>query len=297
MDMLIGWLERPVVAKFSVTVAIVVGVFILRKLSDAVLARWNRSFREKLEKKDPAVISSVDTRVEMARRVTTAALYLFALILIFLQFDALRSIGAGLLASAGVAGIIIGLAAQGTVSNFIAGISISFVQPVRLNDAVIFAGEFGWIEEISLMHTIIRTWDNRRIVVPNSVMVSSVIQNWSIKDTALIGKVMLYVDYTCEVGKVRKWVEEIVAGSSYSTAERVAVVQVVDFTEKTMVLRVLGKGPDAPATWNLRCEIREQLIERFRKEGLPMPRLRLSGPVAGPGGDAEMTLGAGGHAG
>ncbi len=285
MDKLLDWIERPLVAKLFVTAAILAGVFVLRKLSNAVLTRWSGSFRERLEQKDPTVIASVDTRVEMARRVTSAALYLFALIFIFLQFEALRNLGAGLLASAGVAGIIIGLAAQGTVSNIIAGISISFAQPVRLNDAVIFAGDFGWIEEISLMHTIIRTWDNRRIVAPNSVMVSSVIQNWSIKDTALLGKVMLYVDYTCDVGKVRKWVEEIVAGSPYSTDERVAVVQVVDFTEKTMVLRVLGKGPDAPSTWNLRCEIREQLVERFRKEGLPLPRLRLSGPVAGPGGD------------
>lgn len=179
------------------------------------------------------------------------------------------------MASAGLAGIVIGLAAQNTISNIIAGATISFSQPVRLNDAVIFENDFGWIEDIRLMHTMIRTWDNRRIVVPNNVLVNRVIQNWTIKDPSLLGIVTMYVDYTCDVDKVKKWIKEIVDSSLYSTVEKVAVLQVVDFTEKSMVLRILAKGPDAPNTWNLRCEIREKLIQRFKQEGLPLPQIRI----------------------
>ena len=126
------------------------------------------------------------------------------------------------------------------------------------------------------MHTIIRTWDNRRIIVPNNILASKVIQNWTIKDPSLLGIVMMYVDYTCDIENLRKWVKEIVKESTYSTEERVAVVQVVDFTEKTMVVRILGKGPDSPNTWNLRCEIREKLIKKFKEAGLPLPRIRVT---------------------
>ena len=219
----------------------------------------------------------METQMTVVRRLLIAGIYFFAFVLMLLQFDAARSIGAGLLASAGLAGIIIGMAAQSTFSNVVAGVVIAFSQPVRLNDAVIFEGDFGWIEEISLMHTIIRTWDNRRIVVPNGVLANKVIQNWSMKDPSLLGIVMLYVDYYCDVDKVRNWVSEIVKSSQYWSQDAEPGIQVVDFTEKTMVLRVLAKAQDAPSTWNLRCEIREKLIKKFREAKLPLPLIRIEG--------------------
>jgi small-conductance mechanosensitive channel len=107
-------------------------------------------------------------------------------------------------------------------------------------------------------------------------LANEVIENWTIKDPSLLGPVMVYVDYTCDVDKVKKWVKEIVDSSLYSSKEKLAVVQVVDFTEKSMVLRILGKGDDAANTWNLRCEIREKLIRRFKDEGMPLPQMRIS---------------------
>ncbi|MFC2149657.1 mechanosensitive ion channel family protein, partial [Candidatus Auribacterota bacterium] len=114
---------------------------------------------------------------------------------------------------------------------------------------------------------------------PNSVMVNKVIQNWTIKDPSLLGVVMLYVDYMCDVDRIRAWVKEIINKCEYSTDEKISAVQVVDFTEKTMQLRVLGKAKDAPTTWNLRCDIREKLINKFREENLPLPTIRISGDV------------------
>ena len=268
-------LENKILPKILVTFIIIVATIILIKLINSLLSRWEKIFIHRLEKKEPAIIASTETRITIIRRIINSSIYFFAIIFFLLQFEAVRNIGTGLLASAGVAGIIIGMAAQNTLSNIMGGIYISFAQPVRLNDAVIFENDFGWIEEISLMNTIIRTWDNRRIVAPNNVLVNKVIQNWTIKDPTLLGIVMLYVDYTCDVDKVKKWVQEIVSQSPYSTKERVAAVQVVDFTEKSMVLRILGKGPDAPNTWNLRCEIREKLIQKFKQEGMPLPQIRI----------------------
>ena len=250
---------------------------VIATVLNILIKRWRKKVIGLLRMKGTEKASALETQITIIRRLFIAGIYFFALIIILLQFDAARSIGAGLLASAGVAGIIIGMAAQSTFSNIVAGVVIAFSQPVKLNDAVIFEGDFGWIEEISLMHTIIKTWDNRRIVVPNGILANKVIQNWSMKDASLLGVVMLYVDYYCDVDKVRNWVSEIVKKSQYWSGDSEPGIQVVDFTEKTMVLRILAKANDAPSTWNLRCEIREKLIQRFKEAKLPLPRIRIEG--------------------
>lgn len=263
--------------KVASSLAIVILALVAIKIFDALLFRWEKRLLSKLGKARLIDASSFETRIIIIRKIINAGIFFIAFMFFLMQFEAVRHIGTALLASAGLASIVIGLAAQSTLSNIIAGISVSFSQPVRLNDAVIFKNDFGWIEEISLMHTTIRTWDNRRIVIPNSVLANEVIENWTIKDPALLGTVMLYVDYACDIDKVRKWVQEIVNNSSYSTPEKLAVVQAVDFTEKSMALRVLAKGPDAPDTWNLRCELREELIKKFKDENMPLPRIRITG--------------------
>lgn len=254
-----------------------VALFIL-KLVSKFWDRWQKNLVKRLKSRRDSDIASVDTKLMISRKIIYFTIYFLAFVLILMQFESVRNIGTGLLASAGLAGIIIGMAAQNTVSNVLAGLSISFSQPIRLNDAVIYENEFGWIEDIMLMYTMIRTWDNRRIMVPNSVLVNKVVQNWSIKDPTLLGAVMLYADYTCDVSQIRDWVREIVETSENSTDEKVNVVQVVDFTEKTMVLRILAKGPDAPTTWALRCEIREKLIQKHQEAGIVLPKVRVEGP-------------------
>jgi len=266
--------------KILISFAIVMFAVVLTKIVAVSLYHLQKRIITKLKKAGMPGAPAIETRITIIRRIVETGIYLFAFIVFLQQFQAMRHIGTALLASAGIAGIVIGMAAQSTLSNIIGGICVSFSQPVRLDDAVIFKKEFGWIEEIALMHTIIRTWDNRRIVVPNNILVNEVIENWTIKDPSLLGVVMMYVDYTCDVDKIKGWVKEIIAVSQNSTSERVGVVQVVDFTEKSMVLRILCKASDAPKAWDLRCELREKLISRFKQEGLPLPQIRISGDKA-----------------
>jgi small-conductance mechanosensitive channel len=241
--------------------------------------RWQRRMIPILQQDEKYDVYSFETRMTMTRRIITYGIAFFAIILFLLQFEPVRNLGTALLASAGVAGIIIGMAANNTLSNIIAGMIISFSQPVRLHDAVIFDGDFGWIEEIAWMHTVIKTWDNRRIVVPNGILANKVIQNWTLKDASLLGTVMMYVDYYCDVDQVRKWVSEIVKGSRHWSGDAEPGVQVVNFTEKSMVLRAIAKGNDAPSTWDLRCELREKLIKKFKEAKLPLPRFRVESGV------------------
>jgi len=264
--------------KIITTLVIFVVAAVVVMVFNIIVGRWKDRIVRLLENQgvDKA---AVITQVRIIRRLAAVGIFSLALIFAFLQFDGLRSLGAGLLASAGVAGIVIGMAAQSTFSNVVAGVVISFSQPVRLNDAVIFEGDFGWIEEISLMHTVIRTWDNRRIVIPNGVLANRVIQNWTMKDASLLGTVMLYVDYYCDVDLVRKWVMEIVKASKHWDGSSEPGIQVVDFTEKSMVLRAIAKGNDAPTTWNLRCELREKLIKKFKEAKLPLPRFRVESGI------------------
>ncbi|MBD3245622.1 MAG: mechanosensitive ion channel [Candidatus Omnitrophica bacterium] len=270
--------NTEIIPKIAVSAVIFLVAVIAAKVAGILVNRWRKVLASRLERRKMAGISALDTKVTILRRVLIAGIYFFAFVIFLLQFEAVKNIGTGLLASAGVAGVVLGMAAQSTLSNVIAGISISFAQPVRLGDAVIFQNDFGWIEEISLMQTMIRTWDNRRIIVPNNILASTVMQNWTIKDPSLLGSVMLYVDYLCDVEQIKSWVREIVGQSQFATKEKVAVVQVVDFTERTMVLRILSKGKDAPETWSLRCEIREKLIEKFRDAGFPFPVIRIQEP-------------------
>jgi small-conductance mechanosensitive channel len=263
-------------SKIIVTLSIILGAVILTKITAISLYRLQKKIINKLERAGVRRSSSVETRITIIRRIVEVGIYFFAFVIFLQQFEPLKHIGKGLLASAGIAGIAIGLAAQNTLSNLIAGIFISFSAPVRIKDAVIFRNDFGWIEEILLMHTVIKTWDNRRVIIPNSLLANEVIENWTVRDPTLLGAVTVYVDYACDVDKVKIWVKEIVDASPYSSKEKLAVVQVVDFTEKSMVLRILGKGEDAPGTWNLRCEIREKLIQRFKREDVPLPQIRIN---------------------
>lgn len=263
-----------VISKVVATAGILVVARIAVKILDIVLKRWQGIVVKKL-KNSYQMIYSVETRFTVVMRLVAVGVYFFAVMLIFLQFAALRALGTGLLASAGLATIVLGMAAQNTLSNIIAGLSLSFSQPIRLHDAVVLDNEFGFVEEISLMHSIILTWDNRRIIVPNNVMANKVVENWTMKDPSITGSVNFYVDYSCDVDKIREWVRQIVAGSSNTTPERLSAVQVTDFTEHSMVLRILVKGPDPAKTWDLRCEVRENLIKKFKEAGMPLPQMRV----------------------
>jgi small-conductance mechanosensitive channel len=182
-----------------------------------------------------------------------------------MTFESVRQYGVSLFASAGAAGLIVGLAARPILSNLIGGVQLAITQPIRIDDAVIVENEFGWIEEITSTYVVIRLWDWRRLVVPLSYFIEKPFQNWTREGSALIGTVFLYLDYWVPIDALRKKAEEIVNQSKLWDG-RVVNLQVSDAKESTIEVRVLVSARSAPAAWDLRCEVREKLIAFLRQD-------------------------------
>jgi small-conductance mechanosensitive channel len=198
-----------------------------------------------------------------------------------LTFPQARAAGTSLLASAGIVGVIVGVTARSTVGNLIAGLQIAFAEPIRLDDAVVVEGEWGNIEEITLTYVVVRIWDRRRLVLPCSYFVEHPIENWTRYSADIVGTVHLHVDYTTPVEEVRAEFERVLAASKLWNGQT-AVLQVVDTTERTMVLRALVSADSAPTAWDLRCEVREQLLAWLQQQhpgALPRVRAELEAPA------------------
>jgi len=216
-------------------VVILLGTYIVAKLTTFLLGRWSRRRLNQLRDKERT--NAVTTRVEVFKKVAVVFVWFVGIIVLVSQFPVVRSIGVGLFASAGAVGLVLGLAAQNTLSNIIAGIVLSFSQPLRLGDAVIMEDDFKYVEEITLMQTVIRTWDNRRVIVPNDVLSNRIVQNWSIKDPKLLASTIIFVDYRADIDTIRSWIKKAVSESEYWNGEGEPGVQVIDFSEKTIKLR------------------------------------------------------------
>ena len=215
------------------------------------------------------------TQVRVIENIVVFVIIFLTIAFILMSFDKVRQIGAGLLASAGVLGIVLGFAAQKTLGNFIAGIQIAFAQPIRIDDVVIVENEWGWIEEITLTYVVVRIWDLRRLVMPISYFVEKPFQNWTRISANILGTVFLYTDYTVPVKKVREELTRILEGSPLWD-KNVNVLQVTDAREHTVELRALMSAKDSPTAWDLRCEVREKLLT-FIQKNLPssLPKTRV----------------------
>jgi small-conductance mechanosensitive channel len=198
-----------------------------------------------------------------------------------MTFNSVRQYGVSLFASAGAAGLIVGLAARPLLSNLIAGVQIAVTQPIRIEDAVIIENEWGWVEDIASTYVVIRLWDWRRMVVPLSYFIERPFQNWTRDTASLIGSVVLHVDYAADVARIRNYLGEA-ARESKLWDGAVVNLQVVDTNTRTMELRALVSARNAPQSWDLRCEIREKLIaylQREMPEALPRDRADISPPL------------------
>ena len=178
---------------------------------------------------------------------------------------AVRQYGISLLTSAGVAGLVAGLAARPVLSNLFAGIQIAMTQPMRIEDTVIVEGESGSIEEITSTYVVVRLWDLRRMILPLTYFIEKPFQNWTRESTALIGAVLIYLDYRTPVAAVRARAEEIVRASDKWDG-RVVSTAVTDFKRDSMELRILASAVNAGKAFDLRCEIREKLIDWLQRE-------------------------------
>jgi small-conductance mechanosensitive channel len=216
------------------------------------------------------------TQLQYVQRIAAILIFLVVVSLLLLQFESLRNLGTGILTSAGISGIIIGIAAQKSIANLLAGFQIAFTQPIRLDDALIVQGEFGWVEDITLTYVSLRLWDQRRLIVPLQHFIDSSFQNWTRTNSELIGTVFLYLDYTFPVEKLREEIDRYLPTQELWD-ERVKAVQVTDTSEKTMTIRILVSSNNAGNTFTLRCVVREHLIQ-WVQQNYPdsFPRQRVS---------------------
>ena len=224
------------------------------------------------------------TQVRILLRTLDVLLIIITVSAALMTFEPVRQYGVSLFASAGVAGLVVGLAARPVLSNLLAGVQLAVTQPIRIDDAVIVENEWGWVEEIRATYVVLRLWDWRRMIVPLTYFIEKPFQNWTREGSELIGTVMLYVDYTTPVARIREKAKEIAAQSPLWN-RKVVNVQVSDAKESTMEVRVLVSANSAPATWDLRCEMREKLIDFLQREypqALPRRRQEIYEPKAQP---------------
>ncbi len=226
--------------------------------------------------KDNLGARRIRTQFQMVRRIVVIVVQVIALSVMMMTFPKIRELGAGLLASAGVAGIVIGVAARPFLENLIAGVQIGLTQPIRIEDVVIVEGEWGRIAEINATHVVVRIWDDRRLIVPLNYFNTKPFQNWTWASADLLGTAFFSVDYTFPVEAGRQELKRILDESDLWDG-RAWGLQVTDTTERTVTLRALMSAPDAPTAWNLRCLVRERFIA-FLQADYPqcLPHTRLS---------------------
>ena len=232
--------------------------------------------RFNIDEKDNLRARKVRTQLNVLKRIVVVLVFIMAIGTMLMTFEKVRQLGTTLLASAGIIGIIFGIAAQRTIGTFIAGLQIAFTQPIRIDDVVIVEGEWGRIEEITLTYVVVKIWDLRRLIVPITYFIEKPFQNWTRVTADLLGSVFVYVDYTVPVEAVRAELQNILKGSELWDG-KVCVLQVTNTTERAIELRALMSAADASTAWSLRCYVREKLVE-FIQKNYPesLPRLRAS---------------------
>ncbi len=219
----------------------------------------------------------VKTQVEFLQKASSMFIILIAISIGLMSFSQVRQLGTSILASAGIAGIIVGFAAQKSLSNLLAGLQIAFTQPIRIDDAVIVEGEFGRIEEITLSYVVINLWDSRRLIVPISYFLEKPFQNWTRTSADLLGSVFINVDFNLPIDTLREQLREILKEPTAAKLwdGRVSNVQVTDLTDTSMQIRILISARNSGNAFDLRCIIREKIV-RFITENFPdaLPKRR-----------------------
>lgn len=228
----------------------------------------------RIDVKDNLKARKIHTQMQLMKKLLTVFVGILTLAVILMNFERFRELGTGILASAGLASIIIGFSAQKTLANLLAGIQIGITQPMRIDDVVIVEGEWGWIEEITLTYVVVRIWDLRRMILPINYFLEHPFQNWTRESANILGTVFLYVDYTVPIDEIRQELHRILQNSDHWDGE-VWRLHTTNATEKTVELRALMSARDSPTAWELRCEVREQLIS-FVQENYPdgLPKIR-----------------------
>src|SRR6266550_4479894 len=256
---------------FGILLIVAFSVLIIRGINAVQLALLGRHRRDV---EDNLSARRIYTQVSVIRKIIVTAVVIIATGSILMLFDPVRQFGTSILASAGIAGVVIGFAAQKTLGNVLAGIQIALTQPLLIDDIVVIEGEFGQIEEITLTYVTVRTWDLRRMILPITYFVEKPFQNWSRVYTDLLGTVMLYLDYQVPMAELRKELKRLVENNP-KWDRKVCGLQVTDTKQSTIEVRALVSSTDPGKAFDLRCDVREGLIEFLRRhhpESLPKVR-------------------------
>jgi len=256
---------------FGLLLIVAIGWLIIKVVyifEEVILSQFRMDVADNLQAR------RIHTQVQVLKKVVIIFVGILTLAAILMTFEKVRYLGTSILASAGIAGIIVGFAAQRSIATLLAGVQIAITQPIRIDDVVIVENEWGRIEEITLTYVVVRIWDLRRLIVPITYFLENPFQNWTRVSAEILGTVFLYVDYTVPIEAVREELRRILEKSEKWDG-RVSVLQVTNATERTVELRALVSATDASSAWELRCHVREKLIEFLQKKYPDaLPRLR-----------------------
>lgn len=235
-----------------------------------------------LDGAEQAQYRRANTQLIVLQRVAVAAITVLTIGAVLYTFPAVRGIGTGLLASAGVVGVVGGLAAQSTLGNLIAGMQLAFGDRLRIDDVVVVEGEWGRVEEITLGYVVVRIWDQRRLILPTSYFTATPFTSWSRRGTEILGTVELDLDWTVPVPETRAELERYVDGHPLWDRRKVSL-QVTEATGSLVKVRAVVSAADGSRAWDLRCDVREHLVEWVRRNyphALPRTRAELLGVPA-----------------
>lgn len=262
-------MELTLIAAFSFLLVRIIMVF-----EDLVYHRNDINVADNLKAR------KIRTQMKFVTRMAVVIIIVLAIAAMLLSFENLRKVGTGLLAGVGVGSIIIGFAAQSTLSNLLAGFQIAFTQPIRIDDVVVVENEWGRIEDITLTYVVVKIWDERRLVLPINYFIQKPFQNWTRVNSELLGTVFLYLDYSAPIEQLRRKFEALLRESKLWD-KKVNALQVTNSTDRVIELRALMSARNSADAFDLRCYIREKLIA-FIQEEYPeaLPKTRSESTLA-----------------
>ncbi|WP_434811912.1 mechanosensitive ion channel family protein [Microbacterium sp. bgisy189] len=240
--------------------------------------------RYRLAETDTFSARKIRTQLQIVRRLVIVVIVVLAAGAILMTFDAVRAVGASVLASAGIASIVAGLAAQSLLGNLFAGVQLAFSEAIRVGDVVVVQGEFGTINEITLSYVVLQLWDQRTLVLPCTYFTTTPFENWTKLGRALLGTVYFDLDWRVPVDRMREQLDRILEGTPLWDGQS-ASISVTDAVGGQLQVRVVVSASDSSALWDLRCLVREQLADWVRREapeGLPLQRVAFDAPTAVP---------------
>jgi small-conductance mechanosensitive channel len=269
--------------RHSLVIAVIIaGAWLLANLFLFFVDTGTQRYR--LVESDSFSARKVRTQLQIVRRLVVVVIVVIAAGTILMTFDAVRAVGASVLASAGIASIVAGLAAQSVLSNLFAGVQLAFSEAIRVGDVVVVQGEFGRINEITLSYVVLELWDQRTLVLPCTYFTTNPFENWTKLGRELLGTVYFDLDWRVPVDGLRGELARVLEGTDLWDGQTQGV-QVTDAVGGVLQVRVLVSAADSGRMWDLRCLVREQLADWIRREhpeALPLRRVRIDGPVGEP---------------